>query len=213
MDSISKLKTVIKARGLVFPDRFSNPFGNPYIQVPPMPAPTPSMQVQPSAPTTPPITSPVGFSVNPCDPNSSVESCKLCKMSGFNARIGQIKNESVRSNLQRSINAISKLCDMLRGCSTDEDNNPAPYGAGTACVCQVLTTLITSFTGTFDRALSQDSIAGFSLKQINAMKAQLVSQQRAARTSFKNCFTQHSPVAGDPALKDKVREIINSYAT
>ncbi len=213
MDSISKLKTVIKARGLVFPDRF----GSPYFQVPPIPPPptptTPSTPSGPSAPVTPPATSPVGFSVNPCDPNSSVESCKLCKMSGFNARIGQIKNESVRSNLQRSINAISKLCDMLRGCSTDEDNNPAPYGAGTACVCQVLTTLITSFTGTFDAALSQDSIAGFSLKQINAMKAQLVSQKRAARTSFNNCFTQHSPVAGDPALKDKVREIINSYAT
>lgn len=213
MDSISKLKTVIKARGLVFPDRFSNPFGNPYLQVPPMPVPLPPTPATPSAPTTPPATSPVGFSVNPCEPNSSVLSCKLCKMSGFNASIGQIRNSTVRSNLQRSINAISKLCDMLKGCSEDEDNNPAPYGAGTACVCQVLTSLITSFTGTFNAAILQDSNAGFNLKQINAMKAQLVAQERAARTGFDNCFKQHSPLAGDPSLRDKVIEIINSYAT
>lgn len=213
MDSISKLKTVIKAMGLVSPDRFSNPFGNPYLQVPPIPVPLPQTPATPSAPTTPPATSPVGFSVNPCEPNSSVLSCKLCKMSGFNASIGQIRNSTVRSNLQRSINAISKLCDMLKGCSEDEDNNPAPYGAGTACVCQVLTSLITSFTGTFNAAILQDSNAGFNLKQINAMKAQLVAQERAARTGFDNCFKQHSPLAGDPSLRDKVIEIINSYAT
>jgi hypothetical protein len=213
MDSISKLKTVIKARGLFTNDQYSNPFGNPYLQVPPMPVPLPPTPATPSAPTTPPATSPVGFSVNPCEPNSSVLSCKLCKMSGFNASIGQITNSTVRSTLQRSINAISKLCDMLKGCSEDEDNNPAPYGAGTACVCQVLTSLITSFTGTFSAALLQDSNAGFNLKQINAMKAQLVAQERAARTGFDNCFKQHSPLAGDPSLRDKVIEIINSYAT
>lgn len=219
MDSISKLKTVIKARGLVFPDRFSNPFGNPYLQAPPIPPPPrpiPSTPSGPSAPVTPPATSPVGFSVKPCDsyePDKIPQSCKLCKMSGFNASIGQIKNASVRSNLQRSINAISKLCDMLKGCSEDENLNPSPYGAGTACVCQVLTTLITSFTGTFNAALLQDSNAGFTQKQLSALKAQLLEQERAARTGFNNCFKQHSPIAGDPALKDRVIEIINSYAT
>lgn len=207
MDSLNKLKTLIKARGLVFPDRFANPFGNPYLpmqQVPPAPS---------VGPTTTPTTSPVGFSITPCDQHSTQpQSCILCKMSGFNASIGQIKNAQVRGALQRSINAISKLCDLLKGCSEDENRNPAPYGAGTACVCQVLTSLITSFTGTFNAALIQDSNAGFNLKQINALKAQLTAQERAARTSFQNCFKQYNPVTGNPATKGDVINIINSYA-
>lgn len=199
MDSINKLKTMIKAR-----------------QVPPMPVPLPPTPATPSAPTTPPATSPFGFSVNPCGsyaPDKVPQSCTLCKMSGFNASIGQIKNATVRSNLQRSINAISELCNLLKGCSEDEDNNPAPYGAGTACACRVLTSLITSFTGTFNAALIQDRDFGFKPKQIEAMKEQLAEQQRAARYGFDNCFTHQSPVAANPSLRDTVIGIINSYAT
>lgn len=202
MDSIRKLKTVIKARGLVFPDRF----GNPYFQVPPIPPPP-----TPSGPTiSPPPIIPYFTGVIPCgQPDANKESCAACDLTYFANSISSISDEVVSSRLKKAKDAIAEMCKLLGGCSTSPAGNLDPNKEGTACVCAVMMALITDFRNTVNLALVQPKWTSDSRQRLNNT---LASHEKKAKKGMIECFRSEN-VSNNKNAKKEILSIINTYSS
>lgn len=206
MDSIGKLKTVIKARGLVFPDRFSNPFGNPYFQVPPIPPPS-----TPSGPTiNPPPIIPYFTGVIPCgQPDANKESCAACDLTSFASSISSISDDVVSRKLTKASDAVAKMCNLLGGCSTSPAGNLDPNKEGTACVCAVMMALITDFRNTVNAALTQSNWTSDSRQRLNNT---LASHEKKAKKGMVECFRRYN-VSNNNSAQKEILSIINTYSS
>jgi hypothetical protein len=169
--------------------------------------------VMPQAYDVPPITmpqmAPLFPGVKPCGSTEQNESCSACnEFAIIGDSINSIGDRIVKERLIQARNAILGMCALIKGCSTEQSGNIAPYEDGTACLCKALITLINSFKLTLNKALV---LPRWSDTTRRKLREELNSQEDAASSTIIDCYKTFR-ISNNKTSQDEIIKRIKTYS-